>query len=242
MDDEPCSNDVGGQPCPGGGAGIFEDAADVEDRTTETSSSSSSFYSCVAPTEGELAYAAEWDEGEGGRYVVSSTVGFAYEVHVETASDLRSVLDEFELRLAHGVALELGLVDGEDGGCTLDLTLDGVVGSSNDGELLGLGGGRRRGVAVAAAAAADMPSVAAISSRPADVVDDESREFEYEPFVLRLVHRNTHRMNQKEKISQLLSPLAGCSPRGPLPSSSPSTSQRLARRRSMPRARPSQGP
>ena len=181
MDDEPCSNDVGGQPCPGAGAGIFEDAADVEDaaadRTTETSSSS--FYSCVAPTEGELAY----DKGEGGRYVVSSTVGFAYEVHVETASDLRSVLDEFELRLAHGVALELGLVDGEDGGCTLDLTLDGVAGSSNDGELLG--GGRRRGVAVAAAAAADMPSVAAISSRPADVVDDESREFEYdEPFVL----------------------------------------------------------
>ena len=82
MDDEPCSNDVGGQPCPGGGAGIFEDAADVkeaadvEDRTTDTSSLS--FYSCVAPTEGELACAAEWDEGEGGRFVVSSTVGFAY--------------------------------------------------------------------------------------------------------------------------------------------------------------------
>ena len=237
MDDEPCSNDVGGQPCPGGGAGIFEDAADVEDRTTETSSSSSSFYSCVAPTEGELAYAAEWDEGEGGRYVVSSTVGFAYEVHVETATDLRSVLDEFELRLAPGVALLLGLVDGEDGGCTLDLTLDGLAGSSYDGEWPG---DRRRGVAVAVAA--DVPSVAAISSRPADVVDDESREFEYEPFVLRLAHRNTHRMNRKEKISQLLSPLAGCSPRGPLPSSSPSTSQRLARRRSMPRARPSQGP
>jgi hypothetical protein len=184
MDDEPCSNDVGGQPCPGSGAGwagIFDGAidADVEDsaadRTTVTSSYPS-FYSCVAPTEGELAYAAaEWDEGEGGRYVVSSTVGFAYEVYVEPSSDLRSVLDEFELRLAHGVALLLGLVDGEDGGCTLDLTLDGLAGSSNDGEWPG---DRRRGLAVAA----DVPSVAAISSRPADVVDDESRE--YEPFVL----------------------------------------------------------
>ena len=181
MDDEPCSNDVGGQPCPGSGAGIFDGAIDVDDavadKTTETSTYPS-FYSCVAPTEGELAYAAaEWDEGEGGRYVVSSTVGFAYEVHVEPASDMRSVLDEFELRLAHGVAEKLGLVDGEDGGCTLDLTLDGVAGSSNGGEWPD---DRRRGVAVAA----DMPSVAAVSSRPADVVDDESREFEYELSVL----------------------------------------------------------
>ena len=187
MDDEPCSNDVGGQPCPGSGAGwaggLFDGAIDVDvedsaaDKTTVTSTHPS-FYSCVAPTEGELAYAAAgWDEGEGGRYVVSSTVGFAYEVHVEPSSDLRSVLDEFELRLAHGVALLLGLVDGEDGGCTLDLTLDGLAGSSYDGEWPG---DRRRGVAVAVAA--DVPSVAAISSRPADVVDDESRE--YEPFVL----------------------------------------------------------
>ena len=56
--------------------------------STAAALSFSFFYSCVAPTERELAYtAAGWDEGGGGggRYIVLSTV----------VRDLRLVLEEF---------------------------------------------------------------------------------------------------------------------------------------------------
>ena len=65
--------------------------------------------------------------------------------------NLRSVLDKFELRLARRVLVELGLADGVDGRCTLDLRLEGMGGWG---------------------VAADLPSVVGISSQPADVVDD----------------------------------------------------------------------
>ena len=64
---------------------------DVADGTSTCGTAATSlfptFLSCVAPTEGELAYAvAGWDKGMGGvgRYVVLSLV----------VCDLQSVLDE----------------------------------------------------------------------------------------------------------------------------------------------------
>ena len=60
------------------------------------------------------------------------------------------MLEEFKLSLTCRVSVELGLADGVDGGCTLDLRLEGMGG---------------RGVAT------DLP-VVGVSSQPVDVVDN----------------------------------------------------------------------
>ena len=215
--DGPCSNDnpdydAGTQPCPGSTTswgGMFDgaidppDAVDVDDYP--------SFYSCVATSEGGLA-AVDDAAAE------STTFRFGYEVYTSilpspddddgdggdggaaaVGDRLRAVLDDFELRLARGVASKLGLVDGEDGGC---IDVDDVVepefevfadvARTNDG-----GGGRRRGMMMmrrrrrrmdslggrlrrrtiaTRAVVVEGPSVAGVSSLPEDVADGKSRE------------------------------------------------------------------
>ena len=56
--------------------------------------------------------------------------------------NLQSVLDKLELHLARGVLVELGLADGVDGGCTLDLRLDGMGSTGAAADLPLVGGGQ----------------------------------------------------------------------------------------------------
>jgi len=223
--DGPCSNDnpdydTGTQPCPGSTTswgGTFDGAIDIDPPDVVADAVEDfyypSFYSCVATTEGELVV----DDDDAA--AESSTFRFGYEVYYTSplpspdndeydddgaassaAGDrLRAVLDDFELRLARGVASRLGLVDGEDGGCIdvddaePEFEVFADVARTNDeggrrrrGMMMmrrrrrrmdSLGGRlRRRTIATRAVVAADGPSVAGVSSLPEDVADGESRE------------------------------------------------------------------
>jgi hypothetical protein len=204
--DGPCSNDnpdydAGTQPCPGSTTsweGMFDgaiDPSDVEDYP--------SFYSCVATTEGELV-----DDDAAAE----STFRFGYEVYTSLPSPddddddggaaaaddrLRAVLDDFERRLARGVASKLGCIDVDEVAPSFEVFAD--VARTNDGgsthspSSVGAGGTRRGmrrrvdsrggrlrrrrlGTIATGAVVVDGSSVAGVSSLPADVADDESRE------------------------------------------------------------------
>ena len=221
--DGPCSNDnpdydTGTQPCPGSTTswgGTFDGAIDIDPPDVVVDAVEDyypSFYSCVATTEGELVVVDDDDAA-----AESTTFRFGYEVYTSllpspddeydddgaassaVGDRLRAVLDDFELRLARGVASRLGLVDGEDGGCIdvddaePEFEVFADVARTNDeggrrrrGMMMrrrrrrrrmdSLGGRLRRRTIATRAVVADGPSVAGVSSLPEDVADGESRE------------------------------------------------------------------